>query len=114
MNVQEFREAYTTYEAKIWKTRMAQDEYTRLRETMETSAAPEHVIDWAPSGGFIDQIICSCGWKGPGHWDGADYELIAWREHIAGAMGLIEQKCVCGKKYLPADGGEACHKVVEV
>ena len=86
-------------------------EYRGLRTALEQAVAQEHVPKFIGDH-FIDQYECSCGWVGPGYWDLESAAFRAWVEHVADKLGLIEQECVCGKKYLPAEE-KACHKVVE-
>lgn len=86
------------------------DELQNLYDELFEAAAPEHVgnnigID------ISDQIGCFCGWKSKGYWDGAEYAWADWYEHVANEMGLIPQKCPCGKTYVPAEGGTPCHEL---
>lgn len=85
--------------------------YSKYWRKLVAAAAPEHVSKWFSSGGFSDQIKCSCGWESPGYWDMAESACDDWLEHVADAMGLIPKTCPCGKKYVPADGEKPCHEL---
>lgn len=75
------------------------------------AAAPEHIHE-PKSRGFHDTVTCSCGWESPGYWDLMEAALDDWVEHVARKMGLVPEQCICGRRYLPADGQTACHEVV--
>lgn len=34
-------------------------------------------------GPMIDGVRCSCGWKSPPFFDGYEYAMHEWREHVA-------------------------------
>jgi len=112
MNVKGFRAAREAYHDKLFVYKTY--EYMRgILEGMTAAAKPEHVGEYA-SERSCDLVKCSCGWKSQGYWDGAEYAWDEWREHVADEMGLLTKKCPCGKEYLPADGGKACHKLEAV
>lgn len=33
--------------------------------------------------GMSDQYRCTCGWEGPGYWDGAHWAYEAWEKHVS-------------------------------
>ncbi|TSC59678.1 MAG: hypothetical protein LiPW15_698 [Parcubacteria group bacterium LiPW_15] len=111
MNVKEFREALEQFLKNIPYSNG--EKYRQAWNAINAAAAPEHVPTMT-SDGMNDQMECSCGWKSRGYWDGADYAEKEWRDHVADDMGILPRKCPCGKEYLPADGGQACHKLLPI
>lgn len=80
-------------------------------KALEESAAPEHVGKAVSISLYSDKVTCSCGWESPGYWDLLPAAWNDWVEHVADACGLLPRKCVCGKKYIPAEGGKPCHEL---
>lgn len=111
--VEAFREAREEYHRIIPYAPEQRDEYLAIWERMKTTAAPQHVGNGAEVSYMSDQVACCCGWKSEKYWDGLEFAWEDWIRHVAGEFGLLEQACACGKTYVPADGGKACHKLVE-
>lgn len=121
MNVSAYRAALDETAALIQDHHLpnpyADKAHARLREVrvlQREAAKPEHDILENGGEGMTDQLLCACGWKSKRYWDGWEFAVDEWYQHVAGVMGLIPKVCVCGKEYLPADGAKACHAVVEV
>lgn len=111
MNVKAFRAAREEFFEKIPFSDPS--EYRKAWDKLRSAAAPEHVPE-AQSEFFSDQVLCSCGWESRGYWDLIEAGWGEWREHVADEMGLLPKECPCGKEYVPADGGTACHKLQEI
>ena len=43
------------------------------------------------AGAMLDQIICSCGWKSKTYFDGREYAMMEWRQHVktSQAVGMV-------------------------
>lgn len=120
MNVQAFREAREEANHLIKDHHLpnpyADEAHRKLgacRKVMNEAPKPEH--DIVENAGFMmsDQAVCACGWKSHSFWDGWEYAVDEWYEHVAREVGLVPEKCPCGKEYVTADGGGPCHDLVE-
>ncbi len=37
---------------------------------------------------ICEYYTCSCGWESGAHWDGIDFALDEWKEHVLEKYGL--------------------------
>jgi len=103
------KKALSFWRAKEYWT--ATKEYQGYLEGVQAAAAPEH----AGNGYFRRRshfVGCACGWGSYGYGNGTG-AWNDWAVHVEHEMGLIPQKCPCGQEYIPADGLQACHELVE-
>ena len=108
--IEAFRAARDKYLSSIPFSYENYDKMHALEEEMKRAAAPEHV--YVIDGEFMsDWVGCSCEWQSEHYWDGVEWAIRDWREHVAEEFGLLEKKCACGKRYIPADGGKPCHEL---
>ncbi len=80
MNDAKFVAAYAAWQKEIpfshpGKYRTAARELTEF-------ASPEHTPRVEEISYMSDQCRCACGWHSDKFWDGADYALKQWREHV--------------------------------
>jgi hypothetical protein len=61
--------------------------YAEAQEALVTAASPEHSPRVEEMAYMSDQAVCACGWKSDAFFDGANYALRQWREHVMEVIG---------------------------
>ena len=107
------KELYRRYNLPNPYADEAHRQIAELRKRMRERALPEHAIGGGEVSYMTDQVICRCGWESNKYWDGWDFAIGEWYDHVYEAAGLKPQECICGEKYVTAYGGKPCHEMVE-
>ena len=52
----------------------------------------EHTVTVKEVSYMIDQAFCTCGWTSDRFWDGPEYAMNQWQDHVRKATGLKRER----------------------